>query len=582
MSKNKITSNYIPPKLQYQDKIITDPQQICECFNEYFTTIGSNLCNDIPTQFRQINNVLLNINTNCANELQQLKPTSADEVLKIISCLDSNVSAGVDGINTKTLKCIKKSIVNELTDCINTCFTNGEFPDSLKIAKVSPIYKSGSKMEPGNYRPISVLPTISKIFEKIIHDRLFNYLNSIQFLFKRQYGFRPKSNTSSATIDLITKLKNNIDSKNIALGVFIDLKKAFDTVSHPLLLNKLKQIGIKNKAYSIFESYLTNRHQIVKLSQYESSPLPINCGVPQGSIIGPLLFLTYINNLHEAGLQGHLTLYADDTCLFYFGSSLSSIIQQAQQDLDLLFNWFQSNLLTINTAKTCYVIFSAKNKKIEQNLHLYINGELLEKRNHEKYLGLILDSQLTWKAHIAKTRPKITSLIAAMRNISNCLPKQVRINIYNALIKPHLEYLAEIWGNAAMSNLKDLQIAQNKVIKVLFNYDYLTSTKTLYQKTGLMNLKQIYVYKTCLLIRKILDGTIHSEITFNTKSKFQRMKLRNADHLALRFPRTRYGTQNLMHDGAKLYNNLPKTLKDTKTFKTFKSKLKSHVTNNIT
>lgn len=579
LSKNKNQSHYIPIRLESDSGTITDPQQICECFNSYFTTIGIKLSEQIPSNYHCISSTSSS-QSSCDNDLTHLTPTTANEVLKIISELDSNVSAGIDGINTKCLKCIKPLIAKELAACVNTSLKEGIFPDSLKTAKVTPIFKSGSKSEAGNYRPISVLPILSKVYEKILHNRLLMYLDSINFLFTRQYGFRSQSNTLSATVDLVTKIKNNIDSKNIAVGIFIDLKKAFDTVSHSLLLHKLKCIGIKGNAFNIFESYLSNRNQIVKIDQHESSPLPITCGVPQGSILGPLLFLIYINNLHELELQGHLTLYADDTCLFYFGRSLDDVIQRAQKDLDLLAEWFKYNLLTINITKTSYVVFAAKNKILKENQHLYINGETIERKYQEKYLGLILDSGLTWKAHIDYIKPKITSLTGALRNVVHLLPKPIRINIYNALVKPHLEYLIEVWGTAAITNIKLLQVSQNKVIKVLFHYDYLTPTKKLYTETKLLNLKQIYTYKTCILIRKIINKEIHSEITFTEKNKYLTKTLRNADNIFLPLPRTRYGSENLMYEGAKMYNKLPKNLKETASNNVFKKALHLHILKN--
>lgn len=208
------------------------------------------------------------------------------------------------------------------------------------------------------------MPVISKTFEKIIHNRLSEYLTSINFISDCQYGFRPKSNTLAATIDLITKIKRNIDAKNLGLGLFIDLKKAFDSISHSLLLKKISHIGITGTAYKIFENYLRNRNQIVKINQYQSSPQPITYGVPQGSILGPLLFLIYIHNITDLKLHGEISLYADDTCIFYFGHSLNEIIPRAQSDLNILNKWFQSNLLTINTSKTSHLIFKPKNNCI--------------------------------------------------------------------------------------------------------------------------------------------------------------------------------------------------------------------------
>ncbi|KAL0832585.1 hypothetical protein ABMA28_000783 [Loxostege sticticalis] len=298
--------------------------------------------------------------------LNEFRPCSVEEVNLIIDNLDANASTGIDGISTKAIKCIKTLIAQGLVNSINKCLKLGAFPDSLKFAKVSPIYKSGVKHDPSNYRPVSVLPNI---------------------LIDQQYGFRPKSNTLTAVIDLITKIKLSIDNKNIALGIFIDLKKAFDTVS------------IRDVALNMFESYLQNRRQVVKIADFLSSPEDISCGIPQGSIIGPLLFLIYVNNISKIGLNGYLTLYADDT------------------------------------------------------------------------------------------------------------------------LKSHLEYLIEIWGSAAPTNLESLQRCQNKLIKTLYHYPFLTPTIKLYEKTEIMNLRQLYKYNTCMLIKKIITNNIKSSIELNVRVK---------------------------------------------------------------
>lgn len=263
-----------------------------------------------------------------------------------------------------------------------------------------------------------------------------------------------------------------------------------------------------------FESYLTNRFQVVKIGNHHSQQNYVSVGVPQGSILGPLLFLIYINSIHELTLNGQVSLYADDTCLFYFGNCINELRRQAQEDLNKLLIWFQSNLLTINTAKTCYVIFKSRNKIVPPHAPLIIDGQILQQKESEKYLGLRLDCYLNWKIQIEHIRSKLSSLLGSLRNIVRCLPHRVRQTIYNSLVKPHLLYLVEIWGSAPKTNLKDLQIAQNKIIKMLFNYKYLTPSIKVYKKTQIMNIKQLYTYCSCILIRKILTKTIHSHITF--------------------------------------------------------------------
>lgn len=582
LAHNKIQTSNVPTKLIVNSVVITNCTEICETFNNFFSTIGSTLANkiDVSLHCTNTNNTIQNI-TQSYHKLSKFKPCTLNEINKIIDSLDNNTSSGIDEINTKSLKCIKDLINTHLVSCINNCLEKGTFPDSLKIAKVSPIHKSGSNTDPGNYRPISVLPIMSKIFEKILYARIFEHLIKIDFLFSRQYGFRPKSSTLSAAIDLITKIKDAIDKNQIVLGIYIDLQKAFDAVCHNLLLDKL-QLLFSDTAFQILQSYLQNRFQIVKINECQSQLAKLTFGVPQGSILGPLLFLIYINDLGKINLLGDVTLYADDTCLFYYGSNAQEIFTQAQTDLNSLNGWFNQNLLTINTSKTSYMLFAAKNKKIGTHEPLIINNTILRKSSEEKYLGIIMDSQLTWKSHITKIKKKLSSLLYCVRNLSNCIPPDTRLLIYNALVKPHIEYLIEIWGCAATTNLLPLQRAQNKLIKILFKLDYLTPTKDLYTKTKLLNIHQTYVYNTCLLIRKILNKTIHTQIQFKTSvpSKYIR-RCKNTNLLKLSTPRTSYGRRNIKYQGAKLYNDLPENITKTTSIIKFKKLLKEHITTSL-
>lgn len=575
---NKVKTNCAPSMLSTNVGDVTEVRDICEIFNAFFANVGSSLANEIPLKYR-IDPPITQVcgPAVCSAEMIDFTPVTTTEIGNIINNLSSNTSSGLDGISCKVVKCLKRVILNQLTICINKCLINGKFPDSLKIAKVTPVYKSGSKSDTGNYRPISVLPIFSKIIEKVIYNRLEVFLTSNKLLFEKQYGFRPGASTLSASIDLITYLKNNIDQKKVALGVFIDLRKAFDTISHKLLLQKLQNMGIGGSVLKMLESYLTNRYQSVKIGNSQSEFKQISYGVPQGSILGPLLFLTYINNICQIGLKGDISLYADDTCLFYFGSEIGALIEQAQSDLDALGNWFQYNLLTVNAAKTNYMVFHAKNKNIPDFPPLSVNNEQLSRIYSEKYLGLVLDTQLTWKNHIEKIRSRLSSLMAVLRGNVRCFPKSVRYTIYNTLVKSHLDYLIEVWGCAAKSKISSLQRAQNKIVKLLFHYDYLTPTSRIYKETGIMTISQTYKYKTCILIRKILNNKIITKIKFTKRHEIQSRVSRRANNIILQMHRTNYGKKNIMYEGAQLYNKLPNHLKQIKSFSLYKTKLKKHI-----
>jgi hypothetical protein len=274
-------------------------------------------------------------------------------------------------------------------------------------------------------------------------------------------------------------------------------------------------------------------------------------------------------------------LYADDTSVFYFGHSVEVISQQVQSDLDMLGEWFKYGLLTLNANKTNYVIFHSKNKKLKDNIQLKINEQIIKRSFKEKYLGIILDHQLNWKSHIEKIHSKLISLTGALHGFNKCLPRQVRYLIYNCLIKPHLDYLIEIWGTAANTNLKIIQTAQNKLIKILFHYHYRTATEKIYRETGIMNIRQTYVYNTCILINKILKNNIHTNINFIKKNEVQRIHLRNSNNLVARRHNTNYGKKNIEYEGVNLYNKLPNNIKSSECLANFKRQLKSYVLSQV-
>lgn len=582
LHSNKLKTDDAPTKLVVNNITITSEHQIANAFNIFFATIGTQLASKIHVTHHpntQNTNLLSKIHD---NNLSQLTPCTTTEVSKIIDSLDPNVSSGIDDISTKCIKCMKDIILEDLTACINRCLAEGKFPDVLKIAKVTPIFKSGCRNDPSNYRPISVLPVISKIIEKILHDRLNSYLTAINFLSNKQYGFRSKSSTLSATIDLLTTIKTSNDKRMISLGILIDLKKAFDTVSHKLLLNKLENMGLSGSALGIYQSYLSNRKQVVRVGRTISDTHDVICGIPQGSILGPLLFLVYVNDIHQAGLQGHITLYADDTSLFYFGNKMNELAEKAQRDLNILHGWFQTNLLTINITKTKYIIFKNKNKQIDSYEPLNINTIKIDDTEQEKYLGIIFDNKLTWQPHINFVKSKISRLTGALRRISYFLPNTTRFLIYNSLVKSHLDYLIELWGNAADVHINKLQRTQNKVLKVLFQYEYKTPTIQLYRETKQLNIKQLYIYNTCVLIYKIIHKMIHSQLIF-TKNRDHvkyNMLTRNANKLHTIHPRTNLGKTTILYEGVKLYNNLPNNIIDIEIIAIFKKELKKHIIEN--
>jgi hypothetical protein len=338
----------------------------------------------------------------------------------------------------------------------------------MKLAKVIPIFKAGSKLLVTNYRPISLLSVFSKIFEKIAHQQLYDFLLSQSVIYGSQFGFQKGRSTLHSLIEIVENIRDCLEQRNYGCGIFIDLKKAFDTVNHKILIDKLEHYGIRGRSLDWFSSYLTGRTQYTFCNGVNSELRTITCGVPQGSVLGPLLFLLYINDLPNISNKLKFYLFADDTNIFFESSDLESLEKTVNRELKKLSLWLNANRLALNISKTNFVIFAAKNKPL-QNVTLLINRKAIQQTDNVKYLGVIIDSQLTFTQHIANVVKKVSRITGLMYRIRGCVDNTTLNMIYYSLIYPHLLYGIPIWGNADDTHINPLLILQKKAVRLILN-----------------------------------------------------------------------------------------------------------------
>ena len=372
-------------------------KEISTEFAKYFSTIGKKYANKIDPSVNSIHTYINNIPNNPATIY--LNPTNRSELATLINNLPNKTSKGYDEISNVMLKTLHLSITGPLTLIFNKSLTEGFFPDLMKYADVVPLYKSKEHYLTNNYRPISLLITVSKLLEKVMYKRTYNFLTSSNQLYAGQYGFRKQHSCENAICELVSKIVKNQEQKKPTIGIFLDLSKAFDTMSHKILLQKLNKYGIRGKASEWFTSYLTERQLRAKCNtQYEdttqySEYFPIEYGTPQGSCLGPLLFLIFTNDFYLCIENGSCLLFADDTSLYYSHNNIRYLKWSIEQDINRIMDWFKANKLTLNINKTECIYFNNKNSPDTFEINI---GETVNKSTKSaKILGIWLDNKLS-------------------------------------------------------------------------------------------------------------------------------------------------------------------------------------------
>ena len=541
-------------KLRYKDEIIRDNILISNTFNDFFSSIGEELNNKFPneTDFKKY----LKFNS---VESIYLYPIVTEEIRKEILNLSCKKSCGPDNLPARIIKCTANSVSEPLTHIFNLSIDQGIYPNLLKISKVIALFKKGDKMLPKNYRPISLLDIFDKIFEKLLHTRFVSFLNRIDAFFEFQFGFRAKHSTILALINIIDEIKDNIDNDKYTVGIFLDLTKAFDTVDHSILLQKLPYYGIIGKAHSLLESYLSNRKMYTTINSTTSQLKPIRFGVPQGSVLGPLLFSIYINDFMFCIPKKHSRLFADDTGIFDSDKCIYKAIRQCQSLLDKLSDWFKSNKLTVNVPKCACMIFHGKRKNVPSDIPiLKLNGETIPRVFDFKYIGLNLDPTLSWSKQIVQICTKLNSFFGIFRYLRDKIPTHLKRQLYLTTASPMINYGIEIFGSAAKKYMGKLQSKQNQLLKVLYNKDWFYNTNLLHSQCKILKVADLHQLRILTFVRKCINKEtiplFHNY--FNFLQENHDYETRNNLILRNVLSRTSTGETRIKSSGCILWNHM--------------------------
>jgi len=551
------------------NNLVTNPSKIANIFNDHFSTIGSKIEQKIPvtegnfTDYLNKRDVNGELYINSPNSLF-LSPTVPAEIEKLIDNLDIKKSTGPNSVPIFILKSFKKFFSSWLSKLVNLSFQFGIFPDILKIAKVTPLHKKDSKLNYLNYRPISLLSVFSKIYEKLIYSRTYTFLDDNKLINTKQFGFRSNHSTNHALLNITERIKALVDTGQYVCGVFIDLEKAFDTVNHEYLCDKLKFYGLRGNVNELFKSYLSNRKQYVSINGFDSEFQNLNCGVPQGSCLGPLLFLIYINDFKlclDKCDSGH---FADDTFIMYSNTKLKSIETIINTELKLVSKWLKLNKLSLNTNKTELIFFHSRQHLINyEGISIKFNGKKLHPVDYVKYLGMYIDKYLSWDFHILQLSKKLSRANGILSKLRHNAPIETCLQVYYAIFYPHLIYSCNIWGLTSEENIKKIEVLQKKCLRIMTFSDFNSHTNPLFNNLNLLKVRDIIKMHQLTLVYSFYNNLLPTELNklFVLDSNIHDHGTRSVSRNLLHIPRvftSSFGNNSIKYKGPILWNFIAK------------------------
>ena len=551
---------------------IEDESEMCNFFNAHFIEVGQKLANGIVNSNTDPLSYLAERNNNSCFFV----PTDEREVHTLLNSFQ-NKNSSLSNIPVYVMKRISHLIAPIIADLFNESIQTGIFPECLKLGRVVPLFKSGSRNSVSNYRPITTLSVLSKVFEKLVHKRMIYFVNKNNILKNNQFGFQKGKCTSDAILEFLNNANDSLNNKNYLISIFLDFSKAFDTISHEILLQKLDRYGFRGTINTWLRSYLHHRKQYVSVGKINSDVLETVIGVPQGSTLGPLLFLIYIADMQQAFKSMKVIHYADDSTLYFSFPKNNDCAQLVNTELKSLSDWLSANKLFLNVTKTKYMVFHNIGKPPDVNIS--INELPVERTEVHKFLGIHIDDRLTFSTHAQKLCSKISQKIGIIRKISNIVPGNVLKQLHFAFIHSGYTYGITTYGTATISVTKKLSKLVDKSLKMVLGIHRITPDVCKAKK--MFNFSFSHQYFTCIKMHQILVSKTHRyflDLIQSTQPVNQhRTRFWTSERLILPYMRFSKCQNSFFYIGLKLWNKLPVALRNIKVETKFKNKLKEFI-----
>ena len=570
LGKNQSNSNVV---FRINNEDTMDENIIADSFNNYYVNKAHEIDSNLAASDRNFAEYLPNrpfneIRWNLTSELE----------IKSIIYKSNNTNGGPDKLPMLLFKNNASFLAPIISHLCNKSLSSGIFPTVHKAGIVVPLYKSKERDDIKNYRPICLLNSMSKILERVIHTRLMYHLESNNILSDDQFAYRKSRGTDTAILKFTKNVIENLENGMITVAAFLDLTKAFDCVNHQILLRKLDHYGIRNVSLQWFSSYLRDRKQRVKFRNAISSEKTINIGVPQGSILGPLLFLIYFQDICMASDIGREILFADDATVYESGYNVFHIINSLNEKLFAISQWLLANRLSANAIKSDGMIF-AKNNIYYPLPPLKLYGSPIAYNHMVKFLGVFIDAKLTWNFHIFSIQKKLSRASGVLYTLRNKIPRYIARTIYFCIAYPYLTYCNIVWGSCYQTNLKKIITGQKRLIRIIMKCNRTTHSDPLFKKLKLLKLNDIIKMNTALFVFKTINNLIYSPIPFTFRNVPHYRLRGNHVNLEVPYVRLRHSQLFVHVRGANLWNSIPQNLHHSPTVISFKRNLKNHYLN---